>query len=109
MDNAGLLLEKAEKRNQLLIKARDEAEVSCEKYRLQLIEAESMLDRDAALRLAGQLKEGVACPVCGSEHHLSLPLGRIWRSYPNLNPGWERSEAGWRMLTKLLGMLKPNC
>lgn len=69
MDNAGLLLEKAEKRNQLLIKARDEAEVSCEKYRLQLIEAESMLDRDAALRLAGQLKEGVACPVCGSEHH----------------------------------------
>ena len=30
MDNAGLLLEKAEKRNQLLIKARDEAEVSCE-------------------------------------------------------------------------------
>lgn len=62
-------LEKAEQRSQMLLKARDQAAAACGQCKLELEQTERLLDRGAACRLARQLKEGEACPVCGSTHH----------------------------------------
>jgi len=69
LEQIGRLIGEGEEKRRVLQSARDEAEASCDQYRSQLEEAERMLDRGAACRLARQLKEGEPCPVCGSEHH----------------------------------------
>lgn len=68
-DRASRSLEEAGKNDQALRMARDEAAAARDQYRLRLEETEGLMDRDAACRLARRLKEGVPCPVCGSEHH----------------------------------------
>ncbi len=55
---------------------KSKAESLHEHSKLELEQAVKAMDRNAAYMLSKNLKEGEACPVCGSEHHPN-PLAQV--------------------------------
>ena len=69
LDNHKKNLAEAEKNAKLLETEKNKAYLTLEKCRTELDAAVSIRDRNAALNLSRNLKDGEPCPVCGSLDH----------------------------------------